>query len=209
MGLTEDATVYDGLRQSTQLQGRALLSIALILGLAGAVFVGQAVVRQVRRELQDHDVMSALGMSTGQIVTSAVVRAVVIAVPASLLAVFVTVAASGLGPPGLAGNAEIDPGISIDAVVLVSGGLGVGVGIVAVVALCAWRLTRATSRPSVRVPPSALASVMTPTAGAGLVVGRAGRGGGGVKVAVIGTAAAVIGVVTAATLVDSLHAVRR
>ena len=122
VALTEDVTTYDGLRDSTRLQARSLLAIAVILMMASLVFVGQALVRQIRREMVDHPVAAALGMTASEITRVAIVRAIAIAGGAAAIAMVVTAIASAFGPPGLAGRAEVRPGLRLDAIVLAVGG---------------------------------------------------------------------------------------
>ena len=152
VALTEDVTTYDGLRDSTRLQARSLLAIAVILMIASLVFVGQALVRQIRREMADHPVAAALGMTASEIARVAIVRAIAIAVGAAAIAMVVTAIASAFGPPGLAGRAEVRPGFRLDALVLAMGGAATLLFVIAVTAAYA-RLMQRAPRPRVtRVP---------------------------------------------------------
>lgn len=205
----DDATVFAGLRQSTRLQGRSLLAIAAILAVAGAVFVGQGLVRQLRRELADHPVAHALGMTRSQITAVAVLRTAAVAMVASVVAVVLTLVASGFGPTGLAGRADVDGRWYVDATVLGVGTLVVWAGLLAIAGSAAWRLTRVRTRRQVRVAPTAMAGVMSPPASAALVIGRSTRTGASVRGAVLGTAAAVVGAIVASVVVGSLDLVAR
>jgi hypothetical protein len=206
---TEDVTTYDGLRQATRLQARALLAITVILMLAGCVFVGQALVRQIRRELADHQVATALGMTSSDIVAVASMRALPVVLGAGMIAAGATALLSALGPSGLAGRAEVRPGLRLDAVVLLVGVACIVGFVLLVVAISARGLHRRSTRHVHRMPPSAVSGALSPTANAGLVLGRSGRAGGIVRTAVLGTAAAIAGVTVAAVLVDSLRDVER
>ena len=186
----EDRTTFDGLRRSTDLQAGALLAIATILGLAGAVFVAQALVRQVRKELAEHAVVSALGMTNADLVRIALARVAPIAAAGSLLAVGAAVVASAHGPPSLAGRAEVDPGVRIDPTVLLLGGVVVVAFVVAIGALAAARSLRSSARSSVV---GARSTSLSATASAGSAIGRASSAGSGGRVAVLGVAAAVAG----------------
>lgn len=204
--ITEDATIYDGLRRATQLQAVAMFSIAVILAAAGVVFVGQALARQLRRELADHAKASALGASTGDVVAVALVRWVVVALGAAMITVVVVALASAVGPTGLAGRAEVEPGVRVDPTVLIVGATSLVAALLVVIVLTSVRMLRTTRRRIARVPPPAVSAVMSPPASAGLALGRADRAGGS-RVAVLGTAAALAGVVMAAVLVSSFHRV--
>ncbi|CAN0067984.1 unnamed protein product, partial [Phaeothamnion confervicola] len=200
----EDASTFEGLRRSTHLQAGALLAIAAILALAGAVFVSQALMRQIRRELAEHAVVSALGMTTADLVRIALARLVPIAIASGALAGVVAVVASGQGPTSLAGRAEVDPGVRFDATVVAIGATVVTAIVLGVSALAAAR-SLAPPAPSRRV--GATSMQLSATASAGFALGRSSRSGGGGRIAVLGVAAAVVGVIAAGVLVDSLGAV--
>ena len=107
--------------QGTHLEVVALLLFGALAGLVTLLLAGQALARQVLLEEADLRILASLGMSGPQIVALVVLRAALTAVAGGVLAVAAAVAASPLMPTGLARQAEISPGISVDAVVLTAG----------------------------------------------------------------------------------------
>src|SRR5262249_41593859 len=117
----------------------ALVLFAALAAMTALLVLGQALSRQVAADATDHRALAALGMSRRELTTVPLVRAGAVAVGGAALAMTVAVALSPLTPIGLARRAEIDPGTSVDAFVLM-------VGFVAIVALTlgwatvtAWR----------------------------------------------------------------------
>jgi hypothetical protein len=127
--------------QGTHLEVVALLLFGALAGLVTLLLVGQALARQVLLEEADLRILAGLGMSGPQIVAMVVLRAALTAVAGGVLAV-AAVAASPLMPLGLARQAEISPGISVDAVVLTAGFLAIVVLLAAAAARPAWRVSR-------------------------------------------------------------------
>lgn len=119
--------------RGTQLAVVALVLFGTLAGLVTLLLAGQALARQVLLEEADLAILAGLGMSRPEIVTMVVVRAALTGVTGGVLAVAVAVAASPLMPVGLARQAEISPGASVDALVLGAGflrhrGAGGGTG---------------------------------------------------------------------------------
>ncbi len=196
-------------REAFGYDAKAAYAFAVLVGVAGIIFVGQAVTRQVRREWADLPAFRAIGLSRRQAGTAAAVRGLVIAVPAGALAAAVTWALSPTTPAGSARIARLDSGLHADPVVL---GLGTAlvVAIVVVVAwLPAWRLAGPRSvkaaretvlhGPARRMPPPV-------TAGVGMAV-NGGRGGNGLPMgtAIAGTTLAVTVLIGALAVGASLH----
>jgi hypothetical protein len=126
-------------RRATALETAALLAFALLSALAGLLLVGQTLGRQVVLEAAEYPILRAVGMTRGQLVGVALIRAAVIGVGGAALAVAAAVALSPLTPIGLARRAELTPGVVTDWPVLVVGGFTI-VALVAVGAtLPAWR----------------------------------------------------------------------
>jgi FtsX-like permease family len=128
--------------QGTHLEVVALLLFGALAGLVTLLLVGQALARHVLLEEADLRILAGLGMSGPQIVAMVVLRAALTAAAGGVLAVAVAVAASPLMPTGLARQAEISPGISVDAVVLAAGFCAIVVLLAAAAALPAWRVSR-------------------------------------------------------------------
>lgn len=121
------------------LQSLAAWVIALTTLVAGAVFVGQAISRQLRRELADRATLQALGFDRAHTTLAAVSRMAPVAAGCALLASVTAVLASPIGPIGLARHAEIEQGIHWDIPVIVIGSIAAGLAVVAVSAAAAWR----------------------------------------------------------------------
>ena len=205
----------------TQLAVVALLLFGALTALVTLLLAGQVLARQVLLEEADLAILAGLGMSRAQIVAMVVLRAVAAGVAGGALAVAVAVAASPLMPVGLARQAEISPGISVDALVLAAGFVTVVVLVAAVAALPAWRVSRRGpgrhSEGTRRAGAPRLADVLVhsplPLA---MVMGvrfglQRGRGPSAVPVgtALVGAATAVMAVAAALTFGASLDALVR
>lgn len=196
------------IREAIEYEARAAMAFAAIAAIAVAVFVGQAVSRQSRREWADGPTLRALGMSNRDVRWAALLRGAVIGAAAAGVAAAVAVALSPLAPIGVGRRAEIDPGPALDALVLTTGATAV----LAAVTLATWlplpRAARlspggmlaAGRRVSIRGPLPAAA-----IAGLGMTVGRR-RDGRGIPIgtALAGVALAVGAAVAAAGLTASL-----
>jgi FtsX-like permease family len=204
-------------------RGTALASVALLLFAGFAAFVtlllaGQALARQVLLEEPDLAILAGLGMSRGQMVGLEVARAALTGVAGGLLAVAVAVAASPLMPVGLARQAEIFPGFSVDVPVLAAGFGAIVLLVAAAAVVPAWRVSRNGPRPrresTSRPGPSRLAGSLArwplPLATVmgvrfGLERGR-GRTAVPVGTALAGAVVAVLAVTAALTFGASLDA---
>src|SRR4030095_5110127 len=105
----------------------------------GVVVVAQAMNRELADTARDDDVRRAIGTTTRGLVRSSVM----LLAPATLFgvagAVVLAIFASSLFPRGLARQAEVDPGIRIDGLVLVAGAAALLVGCFAMSLLAAPR----------------------------------------------------------------------
>ena len=113
-------------------QADALRLVAVIAAVAGALLIGLTLLRQQRLAETEIPVLRALGMSPSQLMLSALLRAVLVGTAGAVVSVFVAVAMSPLAPIGVARNAEVDPGLAVDAPVLVLGALATFAAVVAV-----------------------------------------------------------------------------
>jgi ABC-type lipoprotein release transport system permease subunit len=210
--------VIPGLRRAIRLESGALLAFAVLAAIAVLLLVGQTLGRQVFLESVEHPTLRALGMTRGQLVGVALVRAAAIGLGGAAVAVTTAVSLSPFTPIGLARRADLHPGISVDLAVLAPGALAV----VALVAVCvagpAWRASRTpatalgvaepvgTGRPSRLVgalaragfPPAAVTGVRL-----ALEPGR-GRTAVPVRSAIAGAAAAVCALTAAGVFGASL-----
>ena len=183
-------------RQGIDQQSNGVRAFALVVGVTSAVLLVQAFRRQIRTGLLAHQALGAIGMSSGGRMRARILWAVPATVVALVIAVAGSVALSGVGPVGLARQAEISPGIRIDAGVLVIGVLGLAGLLLLTAAVPVRRL-----EPTAPRRPSALAGLApTPAtaAGSSLAGGLAVRGNGvraslaALPIAVGAVAAAVV-----------------
>jgi hypothetical protein len=142
-GLTTDKTITAGPRRAIRLESAALAGFAVLTALAALLLVGQTLGRQILLEAAESPTLRALGMTRGQLVGVAVVRAAPIAVAGAALAVAGAVALSAATPLGVARRAELDPGIAVDLPVLAVGAAAVAAGVLACAAAAGWRAGRA------------------------------------------------------------------
>ncbi len=171
-------------------ESRAAVAFAVVTALAGLVFVGQALSRQVRKEWSDLPALRALGMSSRQVAASCTARAAPIALGAAAVAALVAVALSPFLPVGSARAAVLDRGAQLDGVVLAIA-LPLLVGLVMVVAwFPVWRSERSRAgRPRERRAPVGTGWSPPASVGVGLALNgsaprhraarRRGRGGRG------------------------------
>ena len=200
-------------REATHLEAIALLIFAALVGLAALVLIGQGISRQVVFDTGDHSTLAALGLSRRQRVAVPMVRATLIGFAGAVVAVMVAYLLSPLTPIGLARQAEIHPGFSINVAVLGIGAVVVVVLVILRALIPAWRIARAGSkddlaRATVRPGPLVAAVANTglgpaATTGIGMSLER-GRSGA-FRTALLGTVVAVAGIVAALTFGDSLH----
>jgi ABC-type lipoprotein release transport system permease subunit len=200
-------------REAIRYEANAAMAFGIIAAIASAVFVGQAVARQSRREWSDLSTLRALGMANRDVRWAAGLRGAVVGAAAALVAATSAVALSPLGPIGVGRRAEVDPGPSIDWAVVLAGTLGVLA--VVIVASC-LPLRRHGVRAGDAAPSAnrrlGVRGVLPPVAVAGLgmtVNGR--RDGRGIPMgaALSGVALAVGAVVAAAGVSMSLDVLTR
>jgi putative ABC transport system permease protein len=202
--------------RAIHVQAIALLAFAALAGVAGLLVVGQGIARQVQLGAAEHPALLALGMTHGQLAVVALVQAALVGAGGALLAVVLAVLASPLTPIGLARQAEVDPGWSVDAPVLMLGAAGVLAAVLARAGLTAWWLGRAAAgtgagqpaprRPSqvaerlarAGAPPSAVTGVRL-----ALEPGRAASAVP-VRTALVGAVVAVLAVTASLTFAASL-----
>ena len=202
--------------QAIHPQMLAVALFAAFAALAAAVVVGQSLARQVELGATDDPVLRALGMTTGQVVAVALVRAAMVAAAGAVLAIGVAVALSPLTPVGLARQAEPHPGVAVNAAVL---GLG-ALAIAAFVVVRSWPTALRQARSFQRPRPTRSSIVADRVSGAGApapaVLGvrmafEPGSGGTAVPVrsALLGGVVAVAALGTALIFATSLdHASR-
>ena len=202
--------------RAIHVQAIALLAFAVLAGVAGLLVVGQGIARQVQLGAAEHPTLAAMGMTHGQLAAVALVQAALVGTGGAVLAVALAVLASPLTPIGLARQAEVDPGWSADAPVLVVGATVLLVAVLARAGLTAWWLGRATAgtRTGERVPrgPSQLAERLAragapPSAVTGVRLAlEPGRAASAVpaRTALVGAMVAVVAVTASLTFAASL-----
>ena len=97
-------------QRSIRAEALALAIVAGLVGLTGAVTIGQAMTRQTLNEMGQLPVLRALGMRDGQVRAVALARALVIAVSGAVLAALLAVFGSQYVLLPLAQKAELDAG---------------------------------------------------------------------------------------------------
>jgi ABC-type lipoprotein release transport system permease subunit len=214
----EEGNLALGVQRATALETAALLAFAALAALTAALLVGQTLGRQVLLESTEYPTLRVLGMTRGQLVAVALVRAAMIGVGGAALAVAAAVVLSPLTPIGVARRAELDPGVAADWLVLAVGGFAIVVLVAVGAALPAWRAAgvrgdalggidpTGSGRPS-RVAAGLAAAGVPPTTVIGvrlaLEPGR-GRTAVPVRAALVGAMAAVCTVTAAAGFGASL-----
>ena len=214
VAVDDTRTEVDAVKDALRVQSVALLLFAAVAALAGIVAVGQALVRELGAASGDGPTLRALGLTrsqrTGALLTVVAPSLLVGAVLAAVLAL----AASTRLPLGLARRAEPDPGFDVDALVL---GLGMPGWLLLMIGCCAaaaWPASRVRSteamageaaRPTLLAQVSArLGSPVTIT-GLRMAFGiRRGTQAVPVRAALVGTAAAVAGLLAVLTFSASL-----
>jgi hypothetical protein len=142
-GLASDEAITAGMRRAIRLKSGALAGFALLVALAALLLVGQTLGRQILLETTESPTLRALGMTRGQLVGVAVIRAAPVALGGAVLAVAGAVALSPATPLGVARRAELHPGLAVDLPVLAGGGVAVAASVLACAALAGWRAARA------------------------------------------------------------------
>ncbi|MCU1364914.1 MAG: hypothetical protein JWN39_553 [Ilumatobacteraceae bacterium] len=196
----EDSPRFTALRRSTSLQGYSFELVAVILLLAGMLFVGQTILRQIRRELSDRRIVVAMGSGRRLPFVVAAIRFSPIVIGATLISVVGALVLSSSGPTGIAGRAEVQPGFRFDATVVLGGAALSVIALSAMVALATAVTVR--ERPSAGRRPRA-GALSASIGSAALRVGTR-RYARGLVIAVIGTTVGIASVATAAIVVGSL-----
>ena len=198
--------------RSIHLQAVALWVLAGLVGVSVAFAIAQAVTRHSAAWSADFPTLIALGMTRSELLAVAALRSAVTGVLAVGTAVAVAVSLSPLWPFGLARNAEPNPGLDADVVVL---GLGAGVIVLLAVGADVFATARALDRAN-RARSATSDRTFTRSARwkqlpvpAGIGVGHAlepGRGRTAVPVrsAILATALAVTTMITATTIASSV-----
>ena len=154
--IDEPETVTDvdvpALERGVEADRQAVLIFALIALGAGMVLVGLTLASQLRRELTDGQVLSALGLTRQGLMAGATVRAVVAGALGAAVAVVTVVTTSPLGPVGIARHLEYSHPVRLDWPVLAVVALAIPVyfaAVAVVVVALAHRWEPRPARPGV------------------------------------------------------------
>ncbi|MFL6206272.1 MAG: ABC transporter permease [Acidimicrobiales bacterium] len=123
-------------------EGRAVAAFAIAAALAAAALLALALGRQLGAESIDHRDLQALGLTRSALIGINVLRSLVIAVGAGIVAVIVLIAMSLLLPVGVGRRTLRHTGMSLDGTVAALGVLAVTLLVVGLVALVGWRVSR-------------------------------------------------------------------
>ena len=140
---TTNEELYD---RSVSPYVRALQLFALVVFVAGILVVGQAAARLTAADAVDVRVLRGLGLGPAATALAVAARGIAAGGLGALVAVVVAVAVSPIFPLGLGGDAEPDPGVSGDGLVLALGTIAVALVIGGHALLTAWSRVRSARR---------------------------------------------------------------
>jgi ABC-type lipoprotein release transport system permease subunit len=139
IGYAQSALTKNVVR-SFHLQATSLWLFAACLGFVGLLVLGQTLGRQALTEGIEYPALRALGLTRRDLTTLGFVRASLLALVGTAVAIPVAILLSPLAPRGLARAAEPHPGFAVDATAL---GLGALVAVAALMAFAAIPIVRA------------------------------------------------------------------
>ena len=116
------AATDGAIRRVISLESAALFAFAALAAVVGLLVVGQALARQTATESVDDPALRAMGMTTSQTSSVAVLRMVPVAVAGAAIAAALAVAASPLVPIGVARRAAYTGFPGLDGPALLAGG---------------------------------------------------------------------------------------
>ena len=190
----------------------ALVVVAVVIAVAGLVWVGSAMARQQRLAAPDVEVLRTLGTTAGErrfLFVGCVLPALVGGV---VLAVLFAVALSPLFPVGAARRVDPDPGLHVDAVTLLAGTVALVAILGLVAAVAAVRLVSRGRRvdPGAQTVPRLVertARALRPVPGTGVrfALHAPPRGGAPVRPALVGALVGATGLVAVAVVGASLQ----
>lgn len=117
---------FQSIRDAGNVQAVALLLVALVGLLAGGVALSQAIGRSLASDAGDHRTLAMLGQDRRGRVTITVATFAPAVLVGAALAVAGSWLASSRFPSGPTGRFEVDPGVSLDAVILLPGAAALG-----------------------------------------------------------------------------------
>jgi hypothetical protein len=195
--LEEGGDLPEHVANGIDVEVTAMRLLAVAAGLAGLIVVGQAIARQAAGSAGERATTTALGATSGQQTLMGVLAVLPAIVVGAIGSVLVAMSLSTLTPRGLAREAEIDPGLRIDAAVLAAGAAAVTVSGIVLTVLAARRSVRPGQREAPRfigLPGGVGASGMLGIALATRPGRRGRRAAGSAVVAIVLGVVGVLGV---------------
>jgi putative ABC transport system permease protein len=202
-----------GVQDSIDLLTISVLALGAFAGIAGLIAIALTMSRQTALIAAAQAPVRDLGLPRRSRAVAIGVPMVLAVVLGAFVAMLLAFAASPLLPFGVAGQAEPDPGLHFDALVLGVGVIGIVVVVGAILAVDAWRSARPSTRVRTAPRPSLLARTLeglrlAPPAGIGVGMAlerRSGRTAVPVRSSLIGAGVAVLGVVAVVVFGASLR----
>ena len=146
---SDDAVAAAAAERGTSLQALALLLFGVIMALAMLVIVAQGIARLAYGSSGDFTTLRALGSSRRQLFAVALAPGALICAAGMVLAIPAAYGLSVLTPLGLARQAELSPGLSFNAAILLGGAACLTLLLTGRAAATAWRVVRIrTGRPA-------------------------------------------------------------
>ncbi|MEO7430199.1 MAG: ABC transporter permease, partial [Acidimicrobiales bacterium] len=218
LNVTEQAAQLETqIGASTQAVAVGLMAFAGTAALAALVACGQALTRRVGQMGADQPTLRAIGLTRARRMLASMFVVVPAIIGGAIVAVLVAVLASPLLPMGTARQAEPNPGLDVDAVVLGIGALGVFAALLVVSAASARRSSSTSEQAGTHVVGDARARTSIgrflrrgSSPAVQLGVAMALEPGGGrtavpVRSAIAGAVAGVAGIVAVLTFAASLN----
>lgn len=203
-----ESTVADSVSVITA----ALVAMALAVAVAGLLWIASATARHQRLAVSDIDVLGALGATARERRVLLVGYAAPAIVGGVALAPVLAVTLSPLFPVGRARRVDPDPGLHVDGVVLLAGGVALAVILGLIAALGAARLvaqghrqTPSSLRVSRLVDRAARSLRPAPAIGVRFALSAPPRSSTPVRPALAGALVAVVGLVAVAVIGASLQ----
>lgn len=133
--VTDQAGLTAKVQRSIHLQATSLRLFALLVGGAGVLIIGQALVRQLVLASDDYVVGRGLGMTRSQLMSLSLTRAAIVGIAGAALAAIVATVLSPFSPIGLARVIDVRSGVHID---ILTTTLGAAAIIAVTLTLGAW-----------------------------------------------------------------------
>jgi hypothetical protein len=120
----------------------ALLAFAAVVGGAGLLVASQTTNRQLAPLARDAATLGSVGLRRRTLIGGAALRVALLAIGGALVAVVVAILLSPIFPLGVARQAEVSPGIEVNAALLAGGALALVLLLVLGALRAVWRVVR-------------------------------------------------------------------